>query len=59
MRQRDCEAVVDYVGRPTCRVVGYEGLVVCDASVIPRVPRANTHLPVVMVAERIAAMLQS
>ena len=38
-----------------CRVIGYEGLLVCDASVMPAVPRANTHLPTVMIAERIAA----
>jgi 5-(hydroxymethyl)furfural/furfural oxidase len=40
---------------PDCRVRGYDGLSVCDASVIPDLPRANTHLPVVMIAERIAA----
>lgn len=49
----DPAAVVD----PSCHVIGHEGLVVCDASVIPAVPRANTHLPVVMVAERVASML--
>lgn len=49
----DPMAVVD----PGCRVIGYEGLMVCDASVMPRVPRANTHLPVVMIAERVGAML--
>lgn len=48
-------AVVD----PSCRVIGHEGLLVCDASVIPTVPRANTHLPTVMVAERVAAMLSA
>ncbi len=47
----DDSAVVD----PTCRVIGHDGLWVCDASVMPAVPRANTHLPVVMVAERVAA----
>ena len=46
-------AVVDGRGR----VLGYEGVLVCDASVMPRVPRANTHVPTVMVAERIAAWL--
>lgn len=40
-----------------CRVIGYDGLMVCDASVMPTVPRANTHLPTVMIAERVAAML--
>lgn len=49
----DPGAVVD----GDCRVIAYEGLLVCDASVLPRVPRANTHLPVMMVAERTAARL--
>ena len=40
-----------------CRVQGHEGLWVCDASVLPFVPRANTHLPVMAVAERVSAML--
>jgi choline dehydrogenase-like flavoprotein len=40
-----------------CRVRGYEGLLVCDASVMPRVPRANTHWPVVAMAERLAELL--
>ncbi|MEN9645765.1 MAG: hypothetical protein RL238_2434 [Actinomycetota bacterium] len=48
-------AVVD----PRCRVIGHERLWVCDASVMPRVPRANTHYPTVMVAERVAAWLTS
>jgi choline dehydrogenase-like flavoprotein len=43
-------AVVDTGGR----VHGTEGLFVADASVMPDVPSANTHLPTVMVAERIA-----
>jgi choline dehydrogenase/5-(hydroxymethyl)furfural/furfural oxidase len=38
-----------------CRLIGYEGVVVCDASVMPEAPRANTHWPTVMIAERIAA----
>jgi choline dehydrogenase-like flavoprotein len=49
----DDDAVVD----PRCRVIGHERLWVCDASVMPAVPRANTHLPTVMVAERVAAMV--
>ena len=48
-------AVVD----TRCRVHGYEALRVCDASVFPDLPRANTHLPAVMVAERIAAFMQA
>ena len=39
----------------SCRLLGYDGVVVCDASVMPQAPRANTHLPTVMIAERIAA----
>ena len=39
----------------SCRVIGYDGLMVCDASVMPDLPRANTHFPTVMIAERIAA----
>jgi choline dehydrogenase len=40
-----------------CRVLGYEGLVVCDASVLPDIPRANTNLTVAAVAERLAELL--
>jgi choline dehydrogenase-like flavoprotein len=42
-----------------CGVVGYRSLMVCDASVMPVAPRANTHLPVVMIAERIAERLRT
>ncbi|MBI4882741.1 MAG: GMC family oxidoreductase N-terminal domain-containing protein [Actinobacteria bacterium] len=45
-------AVVD----SQCRVIGYQSLLVCDASVMPNLPRANPHLPTVMIAERVAAM---
>jgi choline dehydrogenase/5-(hydroxymethyl)furfural/furfural oxidase len=48
-------AVVD----PSGAVIGHAGLWVCDASVMPALPRANTHLPTVMVAERIADRLTS
>lgn len=46
----DTMTVVD----PSCRVVGISGLRVCDASVFPRIPRANTYLPVLMAAELLA-----
>jgi choline dehydrogenase-like flavoprotein len=48
----DASAVVD----TRCAVIDHPGLYVCDASVMPEVPRANTHLPTVMIAERVAAM---
>lgn len=40
-----------------CKLRGYDGVFVVDASVMPHLPRANTHLPTVMIAERVAAML--
>lgn len=46
-------AVVDPLGN----VHGVPGLMVADASVMPAVPAANTHIPVIMVAEKIAAGL--
>ncbi len=41
-----------------CRVVGVNGLRVIDASVMPEVPRANTHLTTVMIGEHMAAKLK-
>jgi 5-(hydroxymethyl)furfural/furfural oxidase len=45
----DPAAVVD----TDCRVIGYEQLRVCDASIMPDLPKANTHLTTVAVAERL------
>ncbi len=42
---------------PTGRVHGTDGLVVADVSLMPRIPRANTNIPAVMIGERIAAFL--
>lgn len=39
---------------PSARVYGVEGLRVCDASIMPRVPRANTNIPTIMMAEKLA-----
>jgi choline dehydrogenase len=39
------------------RVHGIEGLHVADCSVFPVVPRANTCIPAVLVAHRLAAWL--
>ena len=44
---------------PDCRVLGVEGLRVVDASIMPEVPRANTHLTVVMLAEQAAARMRA
>ncbi|MBB3237424.1 GMC family oxidoreductase [Phyllobacterium endophyticum] len=38
----------------TGRVYGIEGLRVCDASLMPSIPCANTNLPTIMIAERVA-----
>ncbi|GGF55978.1 glucose dehydrogenase [Azorhizobium oxalatiphilum] len=46
-------AVVD----PRGKVMGTENLYVADTSVMPRLPSANTNVPVIMVAEKIATGL--
>ncbi len=38
----------------TGRVHGVEGLRVCDASLMPSIPCANTNIPTIMIAERVA-----
>jgi choline dehydrogenase len=38
-----------------CRVLGVEGLLVADASIMPTIPRANTNLTTAAIAERVAA----
>ena len=40
-----------------CRVVGVSGVRVVDASIMPQVPRANTHLPTVTIAEHAATLI--
>ena len=51
MGKPDAESsVVD----PQCRVLGCTGLRVIDASIMPEVVRANTHLTTVMIAEKMA-----
>jgi 5-(hydroxymethyl)furfural/furfural oxidase len=49
----DPDAVVDAAGR----VYGVEGLRVADAAVMPTVPRGNTNIPTIMVAEKLAAAI--
>jgi 5-(hydroxymethyl)furfural/furfural oxidase len=46
----DRRSVVD----PDCRVLGVDGLRIADASVMPEICRANTHLTTVMIAEKLA-----
>jgi 5-(hydroxymethyl)furfural/furfural oxidase len=50
----DPMAVVD----PACRVYGVEGLRVADASVMPTIVSANTNMPTIMVAERVAEFMR-
>jgi 5-(hydroxymethyl)furfural/furfural oxidase len=50
----DSAAVVD----TDCRVIGYEGLRVCDASVMPDLPKANTHLTTVAIARRLISKIR-
>ena len=45
------------VVEPSGAVLGIEGLVVADASIMPTIPRANTNLSTIAVAERIADWL--
>jgi 5-(hydroxymethyl)furfural/furfural oxidase len=51
----DVRSVVDH----ECRVIGCTGLRVIDASIMPEVPRANTHLTTVAIAERMADRLKN
>jgi choline dehydrogenase-like flavoprotein len=52
--QSDPMAVVD----PYCRVYGVEGLRVADASVMPKIVSANTNIPTIMIAERVAEFMR-
>ncbi len=44
---------------PRGAVLGVEGLLVADASIIPTIPRANTNLSTIAVAERVADWLRA
>ncbi len=39
-----------------CRVLGVDRLSVVDASVMPDIPSANTNIPTIMIAERVALL---
>lgn len=45
------------VAGPDGAVHGVDGLYVADASLMPEPPAANTHLPTLMVAERLAGLI--
>jgi 5-(hydroxymethyl)furfural/furfural oxidase len=49
-RVEDPDAVVD----PDGRVIGVHGLRVVDASIMPSIPRGNTNIPTIMVAEKLS-----
>jgi 5-(hydroxymethyl)furfural/furfural oxidase len=51
----DPEAVTD----PSGRVRGIAGLRVIDASIMPTLPRGNTNIPTIMVAEKLADQMLS
>jgi choline dehydrogenase-like flavoprotein len=52
--ESDPLAVVD----PHCRVYGVAGLRVADASVMPKIVSANTNMPTIMIAERVAEFMR-
>lgn len=54
-RADDAAAVTD----PQGRVHGIAGLRVADASVMPSIPCANTNMPTIMIAERIAGFIRA
>jgi 5-(hydroxymethyl)furfural/furfural oxidase len=47
------------VTTPDGRVRGLASLRVCDASVMPSIPCANTNIPTIMVAERMADLIKA
>jgi len=54
-KRGDATAVVD----TDCRVIGYEQLRVCDASIMPDLPKANTHLTTVAIADRLVTKMHA
>lgn len=52
--ENDPTAVTEGSGR----VIGVQNLRVCDASIMPSIPCANTNIPTIMVAERVADLVK-
>ena len=44
---------------PSGKVHGIDGLRICDASLMPMVPCANTNLTTLMIGEKIAATVMA
>jgi choline dehydrogenase-like flavoprotein len=53
-RRRAAAGPIPSVVDPQCRVIGATGLRVIDASIMPTVGPANTHLTTVMIAKKMA-----
>jgi choline dehydrogenase-like flavoprotein len=61
--RRDADRLRADAGEPRqrdarLRVLGVDGLRVVDASVMPQIPRGNTNVPVIAIAERAAALVR-
>jgi 5-(hydroxymethyl)furfural/furfural oxidase len=52
--ENDLTAVTESSGK----VIGVSNLRVCDASIMPSIPCANTNIPTIMVAERVADLIR-